>query len=222
MEHQLRRTATLGTALLVTVGALGCAGKVDEEVFDDEVSEIRSTIEDHESRISQNEGDIEELRGRISNVEESLRGELERLRRDFQARITELEDAVRFALPVHFEFDKAELRSVDRPILDRFASVAKKYYGDAKITVEGFADPAGSRAYNERLSERRAQAVKSYLTEQHGLNADRIATAGYGETRLVMPGKQGPGREGLENRRVVFVVEYGGSVNVASGGETEG
>lgn len=222
METKLRRTAAQATALLLTVGVLGCAGHVDEEVFNEEVSEIRSTLEDHENRISQNEADIEELRGRVSNVEQNLRSELQRLRRDFQARITELENAVRFALPVHFEFDKAELRSVDRPILDRFASVAKTYYGDAKITVEGFADPAGSRTYNERLSKKRADAVKSYLTEQHGLNAERIATVGYGETRLVRPGEQGPGRSGLENRRVVFVVEYGGSVNVASGGETEG
>jgi peptidoglycan-associated lipoprotein len=93
-------------------------------------------------------------------------------------------------------------------VLDRFASVAREFYPGATITVEGFADPAGSQAYNRRLSQRRAESVKSYLVGQGGLSASNLRTAGYGETRLVRPGAAGPGTAGIENRRVTFVVEW--------------
>lgn len=197
-----------GLGILAALGLVACGGKVDQEVFDQEVADIRSTLDDHESRIGANSADIEALGERVAGLEEELRT----LREDFQARITELEEGLRFSLPVHFEFDRAELRAVDRPLLDRFASVVREYYGDALVTVEGFADPAGTRAYNIDLSRRRAQTVRDYLVEQGGVSAERLRTAAYGETRdrQVKPGEQGPGRPGLENRRVTFVVEFSG------------
>lgn len=199
-----------GLVTLTLVGLTACAGKVDQEQYNDEISEIRSTLEDHDSRISSNASAIDDLEGRVSQLERDLRD----LEQNFQARITELENGLKFAMPVHFEFDKADIRSVDRPVLDRFASVAKEYYSNALITVEGFADPAGSDAYNVRLSQNRAQAVKDYLVNQAGMDGERLKTVGYGEVqnRQVKPGEQGPGRSGLENRRVTFVVEFSGDL----------
>jgi len=110
-------------------------------------------------------------------------------------------------MPIHFEFDRADVRSVDEPKLERFAHVASKYYPAAIITVEGFADPSGSAAYNKWLSGQRAQNVADYLTTEAGLDASGIKTAAYGEDRLVIPGAAGPGPEGMENRRVTFVIE---------------
>jgi outer membrane protein OmpA-like peptidoglycan-associated protein len=52
------------------------------------------------------------------------------------------------------------------------------------ITIEGFADPAGSTRYNMDLSKRRADAVAAYLAEK-GLNTANFRTVGYGESRLV-------------------------------------
>lgn len=189
---------------------VACGGKVDQEVFDEEVADIRSTLDDHDGRISDNASRISDLDSRVSQLESDLQD----LRDNFQARITELEEGLRFALPVHFEFDRAQIRSVDRPVLDRFASVVQNYYSDALITVEGFADPAGTQQYNIQLSRDRAENVRTYLVEQGGLSADMLKTAAYGEVqnRQVRPGEQGPGREGLENRRVTFVVEFGGSL----------
>ena len=56
--------------------------------------------------------------------------------------------------------------------LDRFASVVPKYYPGSKVTVEGFADPAGRAQYNLALSQRRAEAVRSYIASQ-GLTVAR-------------------------------------------------
>src|SRR5690242_8506333 len=132
----------------------------------------------------------------------SLRKDLDSLRTEFGAKITALENGVQFALPVHFAFDDATVRDEDRAALDRFAKVAQKYYPGSAITVEGFADPAGSVRYNLDLSRRRAESVKSYLTSQ-GLPQD-LKAVGYGKTRLVVPDAWGsePGAE--QNRRVVF------------------
>jgi peptidoglycan-associated lipoprotein len=207
MQNFIGRRLTGVLALFLAVGLVGCAGKVDQETFDQEISDLRSTLDDHDSQISDNASSIEDLEGRVSDLESDLQD----LRNNFQARISELEEGLRFTMPVHFEFDESQIRSVDRPLLDRFASVVTEHYSGATLTVEGFADPAGSDAYNDQLSLERARAVKQYLVDNGDLNGDRIRTVGYGEAddRLVSQ-EQGPGQQGLENRRVTFVVEWGG------------
>lgn len=199
---------TLASLLLLPV-ASACGGKVDRQVFDREVSEIRAELSRHDSTLEAHEDRMRALREDVEGLGQDL-GDVRADLSDFRARIQELENGLRFAVPVHFEFDRAAIRPADRPVLDRYAAVVEEHYRGATITVEGFADPAGSAAYNLELSRRRARAVASYLTNQGGLDRDRLRTVGYGEDRLVKPGAAGPGREGLENRRVTFVVEYGG------------
>ncbi|MBL0939575.1 MAG: OmpA family protein [Gemmatimonadaceae bacterium] len=136
----------------------------------------------------------------------ALRSDLTTLKNDFGARITAMENQVKFAMPVHFGFDDAAVRQQDQEALERFAQVAQTHYKGATITIEGFADPAGSAAYNLRLSRERADAVRDFLVSK-GLDGASLRTVGYGKTRLVKPGATG-GDEGAElNRRVTFVVE---------------
>lgn len=139
----------------------------------------------------------------------SLRKDLDSLRTEFGAKITALENGLKFDMPVHFAFDDATVRDEDHAALDQFAKIVNKYYPGSVITVEGFADPAGSTRYNLGLSQRRADAVKAYLQSQ-GLTDD-VRTVGYGKTRLVVPGAQKdmPGAD--QNRRVVFVIESAGN-----------
>jgi len=195
-----------GPAILAIVAGaalLGACNHVNRDEFNDTVAELRSQMESQDARIGQNGEQITGLRADV----DGLKAALDQLRKDFQVRIDKLEDGMRFATPVHFDFDESDIRAVDEPFLNRFASVVKQYYPDAKVTVEGFADPAGSRAYNKRLSQKRAQNVAAYL-EGQGLDPSRVGTVGYGETRLVDKTAEGPGDAGMENRRVAFVVEY--------------
>lgn len=53
--------------------------------------------------------------------------------------------------------------------------------------------------------------MKQYLVEEGGVSAERVRAVGYGEGRLVNE-RRGPGRAGIANRRVTFVVEYSGEV----------
>jgi len=150
---------------------------------------------------------------RIGNLEgrvDGLQSDLNAMRSDFNTKIQQMQTALRFEVPVHFAFDQDSLRTQDKPVLQRFGQVVQQYYPDALVTVEGFADPAGSSAYNMRLGQRRAASVKSYLVSQGGLSADRVRTVSYGETsaRLVDPSAHGPGQSGWQNRRVVLVIDH--------------
>jgi len=135
----------------------------------------------------------------------ALRNDLQSMRNEFQAEIEAVAQGIQFVLPVHFAFDDATVQENATPVLERFAEIVSKHYTGALITVEGFADPAGSQRYNEQLSTRRAEAVRDYLIQQ-GITA-QLRVVGYGEQRLVVPNaeKDDPGAE--LNRRVVFVIE---------------
>src|SRR5512133_1727275 len=140
--------------------------------------------------------DLGLVRGDIT----ALRTELQTMKTDFGAKITAMEDGLQFALPVNFAFNADQIRDEDHAALNRFASVVQKYYPGSKVTIEGFADPAGSARYNLNLSRRRADAVKAYLASQ-GLTGNELSTVGYGKTRLVTPGAWGDKPGADLNRR---------------------
>jgi outer membrane protein OmpA-like peptidoglycan-associated protein len=144
----------------------------------------------------------------------ALRSDLTALRTEFGAKITAMENGMKFAFPVNFVFDDATVRDEDRPALDKFVQVVNKHYGGSLVTIEGFADPAGSPRYNKDLSQRRAESVASYLATA-GIQGVTLRSVGLGETRLVVDGAERdmPGAEA--NRRVVFVVETKGATATA-------
>lgn len=195
---RLARTFALATVAAASTAACATKGYVNRTVDRERLA--------REAGDSTQARDIAALRTDLT----ALRGDLNSLRTEFGARITAMEDQVKFALPVHFAFNDAAVRADDQAALDRFASVARKYYGGAAITIEGFADPAGSPRYNVELSKRRADAVRDYLAGR-GLETAQLKTVGYGEARQVRPGaaKDAPGAE--LNRRVVFVVDAPGA-----------
>ena len=205
------RSASLALVAL-TVSAAACA-TVSPEEMETRLTTLREEVSQEIERGDQQVRD--DLGNRIDGVESRVAGleqDLAALEGEFDATVERLETAIRFNVPVHFAFDRATVRERDRAMLDRFGRVVQGYYPDALVTVEGFTDPAGSEAYNRRLGQARADAVKAYLVERAGLYADRIRTVSYGEARerQVVPGAQGPGEAGEPNRRVVLVIDHGG------------
>jgi peptidoglycan-associated lipoprotein len=144
---------------------------------------------------------------------DALQSDLASLEEDFGARVSELETALRFDVPVYFGFDEDEVTPQYSEFLDRFASVVSKYYPNSMVTAEGFTDAVGAQEYNKALGKRRAQSVADYLVQQGGLNPDHVRAVGYGEAadRLISPQGHGPGQEGWENRRVALVIDHSGS-----------
>jgi OOP family OmpA-OmpF porin len=103
---------------------------------------------------------------------------------------------------VLFDFDKAVLKPEGQRQL---ASVVQEMKESPTLQVEivGHTDSVGTDAYNERLSQRRAEAVRNYLTSQ-GIAANRIKTAWKGEREPVAPNTTAEGR--AQNRRVELTI----------------
>ncbi len=203
----VRRNVWLAAAAgAVAIGLAGC-NYVKPDEMDAELAQVRSEYQAADDQLS---GRVDALDGRVGSLESAMSS----LRNDFNTSMEKMQGAIKFNVPVHFGFDEDEIRELDKPVLNRFAAVVKDFYGDATVTVEGFADPAGSEAYNKRLGKRRADAVKAYLTTAGGLPADQVKTVSYGEDadRQVVPGARGPGMTGIENRRVALVIDYAGAV----------
>src|SRR5690606_24447820 len=112
--------------------------------------------------------------------------------------------AVRVELDVKFDFDRAEVKSGSYDDIRNLADFMKEY-GQTSTVVEGHTDSVGTDAYNQRLSERRANAVRDVLVNQHGLDSSRIEAVGYGESRPVADNATEEGR--AINRRVEAEVE---------------
>lgn len=188
----------------------GCMQLVRQWELDRVMEPVQGQLADQETRIAANTAAVEALQGNI----EELQNRLQRLGQAFQGHVGDdgMHGAgLAVALPVHFDFNSSEVRAVDRPILDAFAAAVTGSYPQARITVEGSADSAGSEGYNMTLSRARAESVRDYLVQTAGMNADNIGIAAMGESRLVNEntGGQDP-RTGMENRRVTFVVEWTG------------
>lgn len=202
MFSPLRNVAGVA-ALVVLAGLAACAPKVTREEFQSEVAKIRTEMQDGDQALATR---IDSVDTRIT----ALENELAAFRSEYNVSVERMQSAIKFNVPVHFDFAQATLRESDRPVLDRFAGVVKEYYPNAVITVEGFADPAGSLAYNRRLGLERAGTVRDYLATDGALTSANLRVVSYGETRnrQVVPGAAGPGAEGLENRRVALVIDY--------------
>lgn len=105
--------------------------------------------------------------------------------------------------PVHFDFDKATIRPEDARVLDRHAEWLKAN-SDVHVAIDGGADQRGTVMYNQKLSERRARAVRDYLV-MRGVSADRIHHLSYGE---VLPACRDAAEAcWQQNRRASFLVK---------------
>ena len=203
------RSLVASVAIIVGVASTGCMQLVRQWELDGVIAPMNEQLADHESRIAANASAIESMRADM----DALRSAMEQLRNEFGGHVgdDDMHSALAVSLPVHFDFNSSEVRAVDRPILDAFAAAISGSYPQARITVEGSADQAGSADYNMRLSQARADAVRDYLVQNGGLNADNITALGVGESRLVNEdtGVEDP-RGGIENRRATFVLEWAG------------
>jgi OOP family OmpA-OmpF porin len=102
---------------------------------------------------------------------------------------------------VHFDFNKYNIRPEDAAVLDEAANTLKQN-PNTNVQVNGYCDAIGSVAYNQKLSEERANAVAQYL-QGHGIEAGRLTPQGFGKTQFVASNSTAEGR--AQNRRVELV-----------------
>ena len=198
------RSVLLGALVLST----GCH-YVKRDDFDSELARVRQEMTTGDQRVAgQASAEVRALEARMDARFQTLEQSLRTMEDEFGAQIDRIQGSLRVHAPVHFGFDESGLGSDEVPVLDRLAQVLKEHYPEALITVEGFTDPAGSRAYNQRLGQKRADEVRNYLVTTGGLSPDQVKAVSYGEdtARLVLPGASGRDA-GRENRRAVIVID---------------
>lgn len=145
--------------------------------------------------------------GAAGNVSSSFSA-VEKLKSELGAVETARGTLVSLPGDVTFDFDKATIREAAKPTLDRLAQlIAAGGAGD--IAVEGHTDAKGDDAYNKRLSEARADAVKTYLAGK-GVDGAGLRTIGLGELRPVAPNAKQDGSDDeagrQRNRRVEVIL----------------
>jgi OOP family OmpA-OmpF porin len=109
---------------------------------------------------------------------------------------------VTIRLDIKFDFDKAVVKKAYLPEVKKVADFLNAHPGSTAV-VEGHTDSVGNDAYNQKLSERRAAAVREALVSDFGVSASKVSSAGYGESKPIADNNTAAGR--AENRRVVGV-----------------
>lgn len=102
-------------------------------------------------------------------------------------------------IKVEFDFNKANIRPRYHYELKRIADCIKQYPNN-KAVIEGHTDGRGDAAYNMKLSQRRADAIRRYLIDKFGVNPNQLSAKGYGKTRPIANNATDEGRQ--RNRRV--------------------
>jgi outer membrane protein OmpA-like peptidoglycan-associated protein len=177
--------AAIGGALGLGTGAL-----IGDQLQGQEKrqAEQQKAIDQQRAEISRNQALIEELKRRNIEARETNRG-------------------VAVNLPnVNFEFDRAELTPEGRDRVNQIASIINRQAPNRRISVEGHAsrESAAQEAYNQRLSERRAETVADVLMRD-GVPTGQISSRGLGTRSPVASNDTEEGRR--QNRRVEVVIE---------------
>lgn len=103
---------------------------------------------------------------------------------------------------VRFDFNKSTLTAQAKANLDKLVKVFTEY-PDTNIVIYGYTDSSGADDYNLKLSQQRAEAVKSYLSKK-GVSSARFTTTGMGEADPIESNETDAGRS--KNRRVEFAI----------------
>ncbi len=206
MSNRLFRPVLLA-AVLMTLTLGGCTQYVKQTDFNAAIAKLQATDQKQQQQLDQQQQQINALSQQMQTAFAK-----------YDTQITQLQGRIRIDTVSHFAFNSSKLDSQDKQILGSFAQVIRIHHPNVLIMAEGFADPAGSTGYNQRLGMQRAQTVRSYLLSQ-GLTAHEVRAVSYGKlrNRQVIPGAWGP--KGGPNRRVSLVIDFvaaGGSQNSRS------
>lgn len=129
---------------------------------------------------------------------------------DLGAKVTQTEIKIDLSGDVLFDFDKDTLRPDALPTLQKVGAIVANY-PKAPILIEGHTDSMGKHDYNMKLSDRRANSVKKWLVANAAVDAGRIKTKGWGETKPAVPNTKPDGTDDPDgrqkNRRVEITIK---------------
>ena len=197
--------------LAASVALAGCAKKsyVQREVgeVNKKVDAVSSEVEKTQQRVQQNEV-------RIDSVDKSAQSGITEAKGSAAAALTKAQEAEKAAKgkliytvtlsndKVRFPVNKAEISDEAKAMIDEAVAPLVKENRGVWFEIEGHTDTTGDAAYNFRLGEERAMAVRDYIAKTHGIALNRLNVISYGEEKPVADNKDRDGR--AQNRRVVI------------------
>ena len=167
-----------------------------EKAAEDEIQRLRTQREDNRVEARTREAVAANTRAHVLEQELAV----------LKAQDTERGLVMTLQEGVLFEYDKADLKPGAMHSLEPLMTFLREH-PDRTLLIEGHTDSTGSDSYNLELSQRRAEAVRNFLTSQ-GISADRILARGYGESYPVTTNTTEAGRQ--QNRRVEVVIAHQG------------
>ncbi len=213
-----RITVVFALSLLVVLGSAACATKkyarnrINERVtpLEQRTGELEESSRRNTQDISTLSTDINDVRGRTDRAQSQADAALTRAG-EASTRAGTVEGSVndlrtnldKYSLQntatLNFKFDSFALTPESQESLDQLASQIKDRQNFI-LEIQGFADATGKDSYNNQLTQKRADAVRRYLAEQHDIPLFRMHILGFGEVRAVADNKTRAGR--AQNRRV--------------------
>jgi peptidoglycan-associated lipoprotein len=197
--------------LAASVGLAGCAKKsyVQREVgeVNKKVDAVSAEVEKTQQRVQQNEV-------RIDAVDKQAQAGITEAKGSAQAAMTKAAEAEKAAKgkliytvtlsndKVRFPVNKAEISDEAKALIDEAVAPLVKENRGVWFEIEGHTDSTGDAAYNFRLGEERAMAVRDYVAKTHGIALSRLNVISYGEEKPVAENSSRDGR--AQNRRVVL------------------
>ena len=170
----------------------------EDLVFPTTENEIVEALSLKDGKTVYNGVEYESEKGKVYNI---IAGKRYRLR-GLQA-IVDSAIVPRAGALINFDFDSAQIRPESYSLLDEFGKALKFGLAGGVFMVAGHTDGTGSLVYNQSLSERRAQAVATYLTAHHGISSTQLIMKGYGEAKPIASNESESGQ--ALNRRVEFI-----------------
>lgn len=205
-SHRPGRRAPLAGLILLATTATACSGSGDDDRALDGDPTGSDAPTTSPAAPGAAEGGTEPgsaLESRTIETGSSLERRIHENLSGLDAEVLDGDTVVSLPDTVLFDVDEHELRPDADDVLDDLLE-ALAFFDDAPVEVTGHTDSTGAADYNQELSERRADAVVSYLTTG-GVDRDRVTASGYGESRPVASNASDSGR--AQNRRVDIVVE---------------
>ena len=201
------------TILLLTTLLTGCAthgfvrreNQAAEERLDQRIDEVASQLEETQDDVSELEERTARNEGEVAELSKTAKDALDRAIAAGQlAEGKFLYETVLTDDKVRFGVSSSDLGDEAIAALGEFAQRAKDANLDVFVEIQGHTDSTGSEAYNQKLGLERAEAVRGYLSREHGFALHRLSVISYGESEPAVDNDSRESRS--QNRRVVLVV----------------
>jgi outer membrane protein OmpA-like peptidoglycan-associated protein len=197
--------------LAAGVALAGCAKK---SYVQREVSEVNKKVDAVASEVEKTQQRVQQNEVRIDAVDKSAQSGINEAKGSASAAMTKATEAEKAAKgkliytvtlsndKVRFPVNKAQISDEAKKMIDEAVAPLVKENRGVYFEIEGHTDATGDDAYNFKLGEERAMAVRDYIATTHGIALSRLNVISYGESKPVSDNKTKDGR--AQNRRVVI------------------